>query len=278
MTDETEQQDLSMFDEIKPKGRGRPKKPKVSSEAESIFPDYVPASERVAQTEHDVDDLFSGLEGQDLRGRSEVSNERHKIRQNSQYAKKVNPADETPEVTEDNPKSDRAPGSPKVSGSVLDAMVRAEEIAAELVRTQGRFIEGVDNAKPGVPFKAVEADLEAPDMPLPYANQKYKVRADGITLDIGIFDTGDGAQVSEQVTIASMRDDPASEHFMVCVNKTCRYRENCLRYRLHNKRDMKTVFYPEDCRKDGIYIDIDESDFKAIEPMSTLESTSTPSF
>lgn len=267
-----------------PKKRGRPKTVKASPEAESIFNDItpIPSSERKVQTEYDVDDLFADIDELDLRRKAEISqivDSPNNITQNSPYSKKTNVNDEdVPNGHEVAQQERNNPGSPKLNNVALEEMKRAEEIAAELRKSSGIFIEGVDNAKPGVPFRAVEADVHSPEFPLPHADQRY-VRADGIVLDgIGVFDTGDGAQSSEAMPAPNDRDDPASPHYMVCVNKNCRYREGCMRYRMHNKRDMKTVFFPDTCREDGIYQNIDGNTYEAYDPMHILESNATPSF
>lgn len=264
--------------------RGRPRKETASKQAQELFDteNYIPVEKRAIVTDHDVDDLFADIDDTDLRTGKELARESHMIDQDSPYAKRdgdtavrledsdAKPANTTPQVNN--------PGSPKVEGQTLDQMVRAEEIAAELVKTQGRFIEGVDNARVGVPFRAVESDIAPADMPIPFADQP-NVRSDGVVLDnVGVLDTGAGSQTSQLRERLAQRDDPSSPNFMVCVNRNCRYRENCVRYRMHNKRDLKTVFYPEDCRRDGIYIDLDDTEFTAYDPMSVIESSSTPSF
>lgn len=262
-----------MTEDKKPSRQYKKRAPKASPEAEQLFSDeYIPSDQRTDPREYDVDDIFAEFdESQDLRSdKSEKT-----VKPNAYFAKKDgNVKEEIVESTREGVN----PGSPKVQGTVLEDMIRAEEMAADLVKQRGRFIEGVDNAKPGVPFRAVESNIYAPEMPLPYADQQ-SIRSDGVVLsNIGVLDTGDGAQVVEEMPKPGDRDDPASPHFMVCVNKNCRYREGCLRYRMHNKRSMKTVFFPEDCRRDGIYINVEAHPYDAYDPMEILESNSTPSF
>lgn len=264
--------------------RGRPRKEQVSKEAEELFPDYVPAEERANKLEHDVDDLFADIDDTDLTSNHE------KQRRVTEYAKKNDVHLNKPVTDEINAVPHKTITSPNLKDNEsLNDLIRAEEIAADIVKTKGRFIEGVDNAKPGVTFRGPDAsinpvllnELEGIEYNTPVnPNQfiekpKRDMRADGITLK-GVLDTGIGAQ--EASPTVNERDDPASPNFMVCVNQECRYREHCLRYRLKSERSMKASFYPEDCRRDGIYMNVEESDFTAYPPFNVLESKSTPSF
>lgn len=185
----------------------------------------------------------------------------------------------------------------KVTDETTKIMIRQEEIAAELVRTQGRFIEGVDNAKPGTTFTGAQANSFNNGMsPVEFMAQQSQakqqsqdttgitVRSDGITFD-GYLDTGAGAQQKTEVEeIINDPNDPQSDSFITCVNKSCQYRDNCLRYRLSNKRSNKGVFFPETCRIEGIYLPVDDYNNDpdtpsiALTPLGTLESTSTPNF
>ena len=273
-----------------PSKRGRPKKVKPSAEAEKLFPEYISSEDRVNQLEHDVDDLFAGIEETDLR--TEASTPAYKESE-SYYARKPSAVSATPKTDDINADPHKTITSPKLTKENLNDMIRAEELAADIVKEKGRFIDGVDNAKAGVTFRGPDpsinpahlSSLEGMDYnsPLPVHQQQYiqnpkhDMKSDGITLK-GILDTGAGAQRPEKKVEVSDRDNPESPSFMVCVNKECRYRENCMRYRLNNQRSMKSVFYPEDCRRDGIFMSVDESDFTAYDPLNILESTATPSF
>lgn len=275
------------------KKRGRPRKPKVSKQAENLFPDYVPSEERKNQLEHDVDDIFAEFaESEDLTSSSEDeshSEGREKSRNSSElvYAKRESVSDNTSDDI--NAEPHKTITSPKVEKEALNEFIRAEEIAADLVKAKGRFIEGVDNAKAGVTFRGPDASInpallegieynESSNPKQFIQKPKFPMRADGISFEKGVLDTGKGAQGEDSMPKVSDRDNPESESFMVCVNRECRYREHCMRYRLSNQRNMKTVFYPEDCRRDGIYMNIEETDFTAYDPMSVIESKSTPSF
>lgn len=267
-----------MTEQNKPTRQYKKRAPKASTQAEAAFPDYIDADERPNQLESDVNDIFAHIaETADLRSHS-----------TAKYAKRDEPSINSPEpsesVTDSNTVFDTTTvldmneGSPKVTKDTLENMVRAEEVAADLARTKGVFIDGVDNAKIGVPFKAVESDIPIHEMPLRYGDQ-MNIRADGVEFNhMGVLDTGHGAQGEDTMPTPADRDNPASPHYMVCVNKNCRYREHCMRYRMNNKRNMKTVFFPEDCRRDGIFQSVDNSDYEAYDPMNILESTSTPSF
>lgn len=272
-----------------PKKRGRPKKEQVSDEAKMVFPDVIPVEDRKNILDSDVEDIFGELEGEDLRSKEPKEH----TPSESYYAKRQDRDLNQPTVDDINAEPHKTITSPALTDENLGEMIRAEELAADLVRAKGRFIEGVDNAKPGVTFRGPDPSINPEHLdslegieynsPLPVHQEQYiqkpkrSMRADGITLK-GVLDTGIGAQVSEKELQVSDRDNPESPNFMVCVNKECRYREHCLRYRMSNQRSMKSVFYPEDCRRDGIYMNTEESDFTAYDPMQILESTSTPSF
>ena len=167
-----------------------------------------------------------------------------------------------------------------VTASLSIEISRNEEVAAEIVRQKGRYIDSVDNAKPGVPFTGRSSNASpstegfaTPQQFTPSPN--FQFRADGIELTGNIFDTGAGAQ--EPIPADNFApDDPRSTEFVACANGNCAYREGCLRYRMKNKSLNTFVFFPDACRMDGVYIGIDDTDFTAYSPMNSLESTSTP--
>jgi hypothetical protein len=167
-------------------------------------------------------------------------------------------------------------GGPKVTKSYVEEMARREEIEADLIRQNGRYIESVDNARPGVPFASPSAN--AFDV-TPYTfvdPPKRKYRADGVDFSGDILDTGEGAQRPTPMLYARNEDDPdgpdikldsndpRSTDFITCGNGNCPYREHCLRYRMKDVRrkngkvDNAFLFFPEECRRDGIYIDIQD--------------------
>jgi hypothetical protein len=187
---------------------------------------------------------------------------------------------EGPQVT----KSDYI--KPEISRQRSAHFQRLEEIENELVKDVGRFIEHVDNAKAGVPYKTSEANdpmapfvegmqnLTAPVFVRPLINE-LNIRADGFVSEGGVvLDTGAAAQ--PPVLASSNPHDPGSESFMVCINKQCAYREGCLRYRLSNRRDNKFPFHPSECRKDGIYISVNETKFTGYDPFDAVEATGVP--
>lgn len=242
-----------------------------SKEAEKFFSvrddDEEITSFEQAQDE-DIGRLFAAMESKPRN--DSVTKDRKARASTSGYAKRVN--EDKIEVNEEIKADADKPTS-------LQDVIRAEEVAADMVKAKGRYIENVDNVKPGVTFRGADADLYSPEMPLPYSGQ-VSMRADGVTLDnVGPIDPSEGAQDINTMPKPGDRDDPTSVHFMVCMNSNCRYREGCLRYRMKNKREMKTVFFPEDCRRDGIYISIDDTKFTAYDPMELIEGpVSTPNW
>ena len=174
---------------------------------------------------------------------------------------------------------------PEISRQKAAHFQRLEEIEDVLVKTEGRFIDHVDNAKAGVPYKVVESNdplspfLEGmqqteQNFALPLINT-LNIRADGFVSEGGrVLDTGTGAQ--EALNEGANPHDPKSKAFMVCVNKLCQYRQGCLRYRLNNRRDNKFPFHPSECRKDGIYISLDDSKFSAYDPFEMIDSAGLP--
>lgn len=85
----------------------------------------------------------------------------------------------------------------------------------------------------------------------------------------GQIDLSIGAQEASDVTPAEKSNDPTSEHFIVCVTRDCPIKENCLRYRLKNKRENKVPFYPEECsRGQGGFIHVNQHpEFTAYDPL-----------
>lgn len=175
--------------------------------------------------------------------------------------------------------------TPKVSRQRAAHFQRLEEIENDMIKAKGRFIEHVDDAKAGVPFKQAGPNmtpylegmqkLTEPVFVVPLINT-LNVRADGFAAAGGvIFDPGANAQ--PPVNKSANPHDPNSESFMACINKVCSYREGCLRYRMSNRRDNKFPFHPSECRKDGIYISINETKFTGYDPFSVVESGGIPS-
>jgi hypothetical protein len=177
--------------------------------------------------------------------------------------------------------------TPKVSRQRAAHFQRLEEIENELIKAKGRYIEHVDDAKAGVPYKQLGPNgmgdpyLEGfqtasqPAFVVPLINT-LNVRADGYAAAGGlVFDTGANAQ--PPLKKSANPHDPSSESFMVCINKLCSYREGCLRYRMNNRRDNKFPFHPAECRKDGIYISINDTKFSGYDPFATVESGGIPS-
>lgn len=181
----------------------------------------------------------------------------------------------------------------KVTEAFVERMDRIEEIENEILRTEGRYIEAVDNVKPGMTMQNKLATEYDPMLPMDFIDQSVNemeeapiIRSDGVILDgHTVFDPARGAkkapvdvtQATEGGGMAPMHD-PRSDEFLTCVNKNCEYRQNCLRYRLSSSKPNKFAFFPESCRKEGIFIDISETDYSAYPSMDIIESTSTPSF
>ena len=173
--------------------------------------------------------------------------------------------------------------SPKVDEELILDLIRAEEIEADLVRKAGRYIESVDNVKPGVPYTDRKDErithLGESEFAVPLIN-RLNINADGLTIRGGdIFDPGEGAQKPEPNPFAtntsSNPNDPRSESFLTCSNKMCAYREGCLRYRLRNRRAQSFPFFPESCRKDGIYVSVNDSEYQGYDPFDQLERGAT---
>lgn len=166
--------------------------------------------------------------------------------------------------------------TPNMPEDTVESIQRSEEIAAELVRTNGRYIENIDNAKVGKTIQgALNTDPHAVDKPLTYAYQ-----SDGVNTsqeqNNGILDTGYGAQKAD-INPSHEPNDPRSPDFMICMNTACAYRDNCLRFRMKNKRHInKGLFFPEQCRKDGTYISLDETDFTGYDNFESLDNPQTP--
>jgi hypothetical protein len=175
--------------------------------------------------------------------------------------------------------------TPRVSRQKAAHFGRLEEVENALVKSEGRYISHVDDAKAGVPYKQTNANdplqpfLEGIQgseqvFMVPLINQ-LNIRADGFVSEGGmVLDTGAGAQ--EAVSESANPHEPSSKAFMVCVNKTCNYREGCLRYRLSNRRDNKFPFHPSECRADGIYISINDSKFTGYDPFNVIDAGGLP--
>lgn len=175
-------------------------------------------------------------------------------------------------------------GTRNINEKTLIALERSEEIEAELVRQNGRFLEGSDNAKIGVTIDGGLATQQYENAPMMFAEPPKGYISEGVNtfdpnLPDHIFDPGADAQKQEDVKQIETYEpnDPRSPSFIACVNNTCAYRENCLRYRMKNKVTNKFPFFPEECRIDGTFISLDDTDFTAYDSMNTLESNVTPS-
>lgn len=174
-------------------------------------------------------------------------------------------------------------GSPAVQRSYVEDMVRREEIEAELIRTEGRFIEGSDDARPGTPFNSNSSN-NALDAPKSFTQPlAYQYRSDGVDFTGDILDTGEGAQQPVPHTIDPETGekydtaDPRSSEFITCGNGNCPYREHCLRYRMKDMRDNMFVFFPEECRTDGVYVNIDDHpDYRGYGKFEATAISGTP--
>lgn len=171
--------------------------------------------------------------------------------------------------------------TPNVPAEVVKSLQRSEEIEAELVRSEGRYIESIDNAKPGRTITgALNSSEEA--SPLTFAQQEYTFRAEGANVnpDAGnYFDTGSGAQTVEDLSeVGDDPHDPRSDAFMTCLNNNCNYRSGCLRYRMKASRTKNAaVFFPEQCRADGTYIALTDSDFTGYGSFESIDGMTAPS-
>lgn len=170
--------------------------------------------------------------------------------------------------------------SPNVSVDFALDLVRAEEIEAEIVRKGGRYIPGVDDAKAGVPYTTKQDErvsmLDGQVFKVPLINT-LNINSDGVTIrGGGIFDPGEGAQPPPvpasdfKTNKSSNPNDPRSENFLTCSNNQCQYREGCMRFRLKNRRSNSFPFFPESCRKDGIYLSINDSDYTGYDSFDAL--------
>jgi hypothetical protein len=171
--------------------------------------------------------------------------------------------------------------SPNMNLHTSKELVRLEEIEADLVRTKGRYIPNVDDVKPGVPFSSRVDErvshLDGQTFAVPLIST-LNINSDGITIrGGGIFDPGEGAQKKPDFTTIKSANphDPSSESFTTCSNKLCPYREGCLRYRLKNRRINTAPFFPEQCRKDGIYISINDTSYSGFDPFDQIERGSS---
>ena len=167
---------------------------------------------------------------------------------------------------------------------ILD-LQRSEEIEAELVKTNGRYIESVDNARVGTTIygEKVDKDPNRSVKSFVFATQQQEPAYIGNGFNTehkgnGPLDTGEGSQKESKLTevYAEEINDPRSENFLACVNSACQYRETCVRYRLKDKRINQSVFFPEQCRIDGTYISLDDTSFTGYDNMATLEDKVAP--
>lgn len=176
----------------------------------------------------------------------------------------------------------------KVTKEYAETLQRREEIEAQMIREHGRPNPNVENVQAGKTFNGMQANtLTSGINPNHFINDEGSTRSEGVEFD-GILDTGAGAQkgkpVEELKDAISNSNNPAHDDFLVCINKTCAYREGCMRYRLSNKRVTKAVFFPDSCRLDGVYLSVDDYRDKsdgpsiALTPLQSLESTDTPNF
>jgi len=172
-------------------------------------------------------------------------------------------------------------GTKQVEPDKVADLQRSEEIEADLVREHGRFLEGSDNAKIGVTIDGRLSTDVMNESPMDFAEQPAGFISDGVnTFDDQhiIYDPGASAQKLEDVTPVNIEDrnDPRHPSFMGCVNSACQYRSTCLRYRMKNKVQNAFPFFPEECRIDGTYISLDDTDFTAYDAIEAIESNVTP--
>lgn len=172
----------------------------------------------------------------------------------------------------------------------VDDLTRMEEISNEMVKTEGRFIDGVDNARAGTTIDgrdiAKQGNTHSPNMDLYMSEEEMhglgKMRADGVILDDnGVLDTGLGAQApvpeDQLETELEAQHDPTSSLFLTCVNKSCAYRAGCMRYRKSADKTLpQFVFFPDSCRTEGIYIDIQDHPNIGLAPMEVVEPAAAP--
>lgn len=87
----------------------------------------------------------------------------------------------------------------------------------------------------------------------------------------GHLDFSIGAQEAHEVAPIEEASDPTSEHFATCVTRECPIKENCLRYRLKNRKDTKVPFYPEECAQGkGGYLPLSKfPEFTAYDPLDS---------
>ena len=269
--DEPTEESADLTHEVSAKKRGRPKKD-VENPFSPAFED-TPVSDGSMSFDSNVSqpDLVQIRRERELAELKRANNH-------------ANP-NEAPSVNED--LSDRIFAnknitSPKVDESMILSLERAEEIEEELVRKTGRYIESVDNARPGVPYTDRKDErmthLDQQEFAVPLIN-RLNINSDGLTIRGGdIFDPGEGAQKAPDrfgTNASSNPNDPRSESFLTCSNKQCAYREGCLRYRLRNRRDNSFPFFPESCRKDGIYISVNDSDYTGYDNFDQIERGAT---
>jgi hypothetical protein len=243
-----------------------------------------------APPELDIADLFKGEMSEEDRASQMREHLANKVKKDNGHdlPPDLPPAQPTPSSTPSTqsntpvPLSDRefkkslSDTSPNVSEDFSLALVRAEEIEAEIVRKGGRYIPGVDDAKPGVPYTTKQDErvsmLDGQVFKVPLINS-LNINSDGVTIrGGGIFDPGEGAQPQSnfQTNKSANPNDPRSENFLTCSNNQCQYREGCMRFRLKNRRPNSFPFFPESCRKDGIYLSINESDYTGYDNFDTL--------
>lgn len=190
------------------------------------------------------------------------------------------PVEKIEEVVEDLKKDE--PETPEEMQSRMDAIAERAEKLANDPHESGRVVINEDSADTYFNSRFIEStdDHTKPktfNEDHKYVEENLQVRASGVVFD-GVLDTGDGAQEVEPVGLAinEDRDDPKSLGYAVCVNKNCPIRATCMRYRKSLQRDNKIIFFPEQCKEDGIYQPISE-DMGGLDSMEVLEPTSTPS-
>lgn len=164
---------------------------------------------------------------------------------------------------------------------LIASLERTEELEAEIVKQNGRYIASVDNVKPGKTIYGEDNTQQTIGNTI-FAEQNHVAyRSAGVNTyadDNAPLDTGSNAQTTEEIAPNDYDiNDPRSPDFMVCMNSVCRYRESCLRYRLLNKRDNKGLFFPEQCRTDGTYISVDNTEFTAYDSFQQVDDPSAPS-
>lgn len=74
-------------------------------------------------------------------------------------------------------------------------------------------------------------------------------------------------------------NDPLSDNFLTCRNKSCAHRVNCLRYLMSRQRTSNQgIFYPETCREEGVFMDSEATNFTAYDTIDAIENNNRTKF